>query len=108
MQFYEMVEPGVSVSDRSGENRFSLSLSIAVYRVQAGFTDGISDGKSSTTRHKVISIQMLMSAGDNWVGVTTALPYCCTVGRGGEFGDLGRNWQLLDSGRSRRFRESVL
>jgi hypothetical protein len=32
--------------------------------------------------------------------------YCCTVGRGGEVGDLG--WQLLVSGRSCRFRDRVL
>jgi hypothetical protein len=42
------------------------------------------------------------------VGVTRALPYCCTLGRGGEVRDLGRKWQLLVSGRNCRLRDSVL
>jgi hypothetical protein len=46
-------------------NMYVVSASIAVYRSQARFIDGVSDGKNGAPRHEVISIQMLTGAGDD-------------------------------------------
>jgi hypothetical protein len=46
-------------------NMYVVSVSIAVYRSQARFIDGVSDGKNGAPRHEVISIQMLTGAGDD-------------------------------------------
>ena len=86
----------------------TLSASITVYRLQAEFSDGANDGKIGMPRHEMVVFQMLTRAGDHRVGVTRALPQFGTVRRHWEVGDLGRNWQLLGSPRSYRFREYVL
>ncbi len=49
------------------------SASIAVYCSQARIIDGVSDGKISGARYKVICFQMLTGAGDVRVGVTGSI-----------------------------------
>ena len=46
-------------------NANAVSASIAVYRLQAKYLDGQSDGKICALRHEVIVFRMLIRAGDN-------------------------------------------
>ena len=57
-----------------------LSGRIAVYRAQAESFGGRSDGKFGVLLVEVSKSQVLTSAGDDRVGLTKALPHCCTAG----------------------------
>ena len=61
------------------QNALQLSASIAFYRPQAEFSGGRFDGKSSTRWEEVSCCQLVIRAGDNWVGVKFAPPDPATV-----------------------------
>ena len=48
-----------------GETRRIYTIAFAVYRFQAGFTDGVFDGKCAAIRHEGIYIQTHTGARDN-------------------------------------------